>query len=173
MILTAFLWFLWVLLSHANFAISTDRDTDRDGLNDDDDKCPFDRENDKDSDNMCAVEFCWDNPNFIISLSGAKCSFFGKGQEGYGKCMQYQEDGFGEVCKSCSCMCAHEAACGFDPCPADAQNDEDKDGICGDKKTCDCAPANIVDKAGICAGVDSCLLDNDADSDSLCDNVDF
>ena len=155
-------------------AVSRARDSDGDGIIDTKDKCAFDRENDKDNDGMCAVNDCVDDPTFSVGLSGATCSHFQPGNKGYGKCAQYQQDGIANVCLSCPCTCAHETACGFDPCPADAQNDVDKDGICGDVDSCPLDKSNDLDSDGICESVDTCPIDpeNDIDGDGICGNVD-
>ena len=151
------------------------RDVDSDNINDDVDSCPFDRENDKDSDNMCGAEECWDDPNFRTMLTGRKCDMFGFGDTAYGKCFEYQSSGRApNACNLCPCMCAHEARCGYDLCPADAQNDVDKDGICGDLDICPLDKDNDVDSDEICGNVDTCSADaeNDADSDNICGNKD-
>ena len=62
-----------VLVEHVICA----QDTDKDGIIDAKDSCPFDPDNDKDGDNMCALEICRDDPKFVVPLSGAKCSHQG------------------------------------------------------------------------------------------------
>ena len=167
--MSPFLIFLLLLRS------SCSRDTDGDGIHDHEDSCPFDRNNDLDNDNLCAIDSCRDDPIFVIPLIGAKCDFFGPEKMGYGKCKQYEKNGIASnVCSSCACACANEVACGFDQCPNDAQNDADKDGICGDVDSCPFDKMNDADSDKICGDVDTCGLDfeNDADNDKICGDVD-
>ena len=163
-----------VLLSLLLWNESCARDSDGDGINDNEDTCPFDRNNDIDSDYVCAVDSCRDDPNVVVPLSGTKCSYFGPGQKGYGKCAEYHKNGIANICSACSCTCAHEAACGFDHCPLDDKNDADKDGICGDVDSCPLDKENDLDSDNICESVDTCRVDieNDADSDMICGNID-
>ena len=150
------------------------RDTDGDGISDDKDSCPFDSKNDGDGDNMCAVDKCRDDPEFEDSLYGLKCDHFAVGKKGHGQCKEHSSIGFDDVCSACSCTCAHEAACNFDPCPADAENDFDKDGICGDLDSCPLDKDNDADSDRICGDIDTCITDseNDSDSDQICGDID-
>ena len=68
-----------------------------------------------------------------------------------------------------------ETACNLvDPCPRDALNDIDSDGLCSDLDTCPFDSDNDVDDDNLCASVDPCPWDaeNDADGDGVCGNAD-
>ena len=155
-------------------ASSRARDLDGDGIDDAKDSCPFDNENDRDNDGICANTHCVDDPSFRVNFIGATCTHFEPGGPGHGKCAKYQRSNMGAVCASCSCACKHDAACGFDPCPSDPENDADKDGICGDVDTCPLDKSNDLDSDGICEHEDSCPIDpeNDKDGDKICGNLD-
>ena len=155
-------------------------DTDKDGINDEDDLCPFDRYNDEDGDKMCAVDSCRDDPTFLVPYfdgqksNGQNCNFFSLKNKGHMKCIDFHKPGHLDACYSCSCSCSHEAACGYDLCPKDAENDVDNDGFCGDIDICPLDKENDADSDRICGNIDTCSLDheNDADSDEICGNVD-
>ena len=80
------------------------------------------------------------------------------------------------VCGLCPCSCEGDPGCPVvtDPCPHDANDDADSDGLCADVDSCPIDSANDSDSDAVCDSIDSCPLDveNDVDSDLLCRSAD-
>eukprot|EP00750_Incisomonas_marina_P023041 INCI5009.7.p1 GENE.INCI5009.7~~INCI5009.7.p1 ORF type:complete len:4054 (+),score=953.74 INCI5009.7:190-12351(+) len=141
------------------------------------DSCPYDAENDVDSDRLCAdVDSCeFDAENDVDS--DELCSDVDSCR--YYSLNDVDSDGICGDVDSCpqdslndedhDFLCSDE-----DSCAADAENDIDSDVICGDIDSCSLDSFNDDDSDALCADQDSCLSDsrNDEDSDSLCTNAD-
>ena len=147
----------WVLDGSDACPYDSENDADSDGLCGDVDGCPYDSENDADSDGLCGdVDGCpYDSENDADS------------------------DGLCGDVDGCPYDSENDAdsdgLCGdVDECPYDSENDADSDGLCGDVDECPYDSENDADSDGLCGDVDGCPYDseNDADSDGLCGDVD-
>ena len=147
----------WVLDGSDACPYDSENDADSDGLCGDVDACPYDSENDADSDGLCGdVDGCpYDSENDADS------------------------DGLCGDVDGCPYDSENDAdsdgLCGdVDECPYDSENDADSDGLCGDVDECPYDSENDADSDGLCGDVDGCPYDseNDADSDGLCGDVD-
>ena len=138
----------------------------------DEDSCPFDPENDVDGDGVCSGELgvCIETEGLVNVFGDCASYAFGGGGFNDGLC---STDG---VCGACPCSCDGEAGCPIvsDPCPRDAEDDEDSDSVCGDVDSCPSDSSNDSDGDNLCADVDSCPADadNDADDDMVCGDID-
>ena len=116
-------------------------DIDSDSVCGDVDSCPFDAINDADSDGVCGFTACLPNLDFI-GIHGA-CASYAQGRYNHGQCVS---DG---VCSICECECGAE--CGIvDLCPFDSQNDADSDDLCANDDACPFDANNDIDSDGVC-----------------------
>ena len=121
------------------------------------DACPFDDENDADSDGICGdVDSCpYDDENDfdgdLWCADAESCPY----------------DAFNDI--------DSDSICGdVDSCPVDSDNDSDADFLCADIDSCPSDGDNDADSDLLCAPLDSCDFDaeNDIDSDRLCSDID-
>ncbi len=142
-------------------------DTDGDGVGNKCDACPFNSENDADRDGICESN---DNCDEIYNIDQAD-------QDG---------DGVGDACDVCLTDPTNDpdndGYCGFvDNCPYDSnsgQIDSDGDGIGNTCDACRFDPTNDTDNDGICGLADNCPTTSnagqvDSDGDGLGNKCDY
>ena len=134
-----------------------DNDVDSDSLCGDEDNCPLDPDNDIDADNLCsnedscALDAANDFDSDDICGNIDSCEF----------------DPYNDA--DSDLVCSPDDVCQFDD-----EHDADSDDICGDVDSCPYDAGNDFDSDALCADIDSCPLDadNDFDDDAICGNID-
>ena len=146
-------------------------------LVDDVDSCPYDAENDVDSDNMCHTEDTCPYDAENDADSDNMC-------ENKDTCAYDAEND-----ADSDTVCHTEDTCPYDTendvdsdnvchtedtCPYDAENDADSDNMCHIEDTCPYDAENDADSDNMCGIEDTCVHDveNDADSDNMCHTED-
>ena len=110
----------------------------------DEDSCDYDANNDADSDTLCSIEECYDDPTF---------------DAGFGFCRTYEAQNPNFIycrtdgaCNACPCACGSNPDCNVDQCPTDALNDADSDAVCANEDSCAQDTWNDADSDGVCDG---------------------
>ena len=150
-----------------------ENDPDSDVVCGDVDSCPYDAENDPDGDGRCDEDECPFDPendadNDVLCAGNDSCPYD-----------RFNDEDGDDICGNVD-SCPRDAEndpdadgnCLNDVCPYDAENDADGDRVCGDVDSCPYDGGNDEDSDSICANLDSCPLhdDNDPDSDNVCND---